>query len=397
MENSGTISFTIGEEFGIRIMQIAQEILIYKNDPIKAIKFITDSLHGCTTEMAIKIIKGDIVLIVDEEDQSVIPMNRIPEFHDHIFPKIDPLYFMETKERQISKHCDELIDEWSKLKYTISRDGYMFHPSIEYNSIFKFIAGEDKYLLEELKLNSEIDHITSLINTSKAFIKFSSGIKDTIIWMCDNWSEFDHGFDNFHSYLSIKGNISDNIITLMQLMQETLNLNFKVETEDKGLQMYIDAARAIDAAMSKGIDRVNILDNWSAGWLSPSGDYYALNGEIANMLHIQLADALQKKGLIPSVPDEAGLIPTPDSWLDQNGWVKVHGDMIDYGGTLNYKIGSTAVYMNALQVDIIYKYIQTCHNGEMLLGWKKEPISAARFQMRAKSDIIALSKEYFNF
>lgn len=114
--------------------------------------------------------------------------------------------------------------------------------------------------------------------------------------------------------------------------------------------------------------------NWTAGWLSPEGDYYALNGGIANMLHLNIADKLQQKGIIPK--DEEN----KDSWLEKNGWVKIHGDWILYGGYLNENFDEPNVPLNRVQQDLIYKYGQTCHKGILKIGFKMERISAVRFQ-----------------
>lgn len=42
----GTVHFTLGDDAGKLLMQIAQEALLYELDPEKAIKVITTSLMG---------------------------------------------------------------------------------------------------------------------------------------------------------------------------------------------------------------------------------------------------------------------------------------------------------------------------------------------------------------
>lgn len=55
----GTVHFTLGDDAGKLLMQIAQEALLYELDPEKAIKVITTSLMGCPDNIALKILKGD--------------------------------------------------------------------------------------------------------------------------------------------------------------------------------------------------------------------------------------------------------------------------------------------------------------------------------------------------
>jgi len=95
---SGVIHFIIGEDLGLRIMEIAQEHLIYSYDPEKAIRSITDSLMGCPVDLALQILKGDMVLPVDVESQQVICQDREPE-HDQ-YPIIDINYQLQKNEKR---------------------------------------------------------------------------------------------------------------------------------------------------------------------------------------------------------------------------------------------------------------------------------------------------------
>ena len=56
----GTVHFTLSDDAGKLLMQIAQEALLYELDPEKAIKVITTSLMGCPDNIALKILKGDM-------------------------------------------------------------------------------------------------------------------------------------------------------------------------------------------------------------------------------------------------------------------------------------------------------------------------------------------------
>ena len=178
---------------------------------------------------------------------------------------------------------------------------------------------------------------------------------------------------------------------VMSEMQKVMNLNFRFEPEDDEVKKYLNSVMEIDVILSKGIQPVDIMDNYSAGWLSPEGEYYALNGEIANMLHNQIADSLVEAGIIPE--DEA----SPDAWLEQQGWVKIHDNNINYGGCLNHHIGLENVHINEKQVLIIANYIKECHNSIMRLGWKLQRVTPTIFVALFRSDLQALNRNYFEF
>ena len=51
MSKTQTVHFSVGEDLGLRLMEIAQEHLTERNNPIQALKTITESLGGCSNEL----------------------------------------------------------------------------------------------------------------------------------------------------------------------------------------------------------------------------------------------------------------------------------------------------------------------------------------------------------
>ena len=47
MTETQTAHFRVGDRFGILLTEIAQEHLTEHNNPVQALKTITESLHGC--------------------------------------------------------------------------------------------------------------------------------------------------------------------------------------------------------------------------------------------------------------------------------------------------------------------------------------------------------------
>jgi hypothetical protein len=406
---SGVCHFTIGEDFGAMLMRIAQENLEYGNDPVKALKTITESLIGCPTDLAVQILKGDIVLTIDVDTQEVLPMNRIEGIHDN-YPKIDVMYYMNRMKRDICQSGNYIKTGLRYLQNDIKRNYGRFTMSFDYDMIFKFIAGNNYAILEELRDDRDIHSIENLILTTKDYIAQTMKVQNTMDWMMKTWDDFSEtanegeGNKNFCEYRSIKGECSDILLDVMQLFQETLALDMSKfkdfnPIEDDNVTKYIESAMAIDEVIKSGIEPVDIMDNYSAGWLSPEGVYYGMNGEIANMIHIQIADALVEKGIIPAINEHGDKLDgaLADQWLEQNGWIKIHKDNINYGGCLNDKIGKKNVNITCVQAKLIYEYICACHNSIVALGWKRQKISAIKFKEMAELNPDLLNKEYFEF
>ena len=389
------VHFRIGEDMGLRLMEIAQEHLTEGNDPVKALRTITESLHGCPTDIAVQILMGKLVLPVDEESQQVICQDRIAGEHDR-FPKLDAMYFMESRARKIVEYGGYLMEGFKDLQYRIRKNDNYFRVDFKYEDIFKFVAGDNEALLEELRDNREIDGIASLFETAKRFIEETMKTQKTMEWLMQTCDEFkgklgEEEGQNYEKYLQLRGDVADTLVDIAYHLNQTLKLEFVLDAPEDNVQKYIDSAREIDEVLSEGIKPVDIMSNYSAGWLAPNGDFYGLNGEIANMLHNQIADALQEAGIIP----EAEV--NPDSWLEQAGWVKIHGNNINFAGCLNDKIGLKNVQMTAIQIKKIYEYCAICHEGKVKAGWKMEFISATRFQDMLENNPEAANKKYFEF
>lgn len=384
-----TVHFRVGQDFGAMLMSIAQEHLTERNNPVQALKTITDSLHGCPTDLAVQILKGDVVLLVDEETQTVSPVERT-EALDKLFPKVDVMYFMESRAANIKLHGDNILDGLRGLQVHIAKNHGYFDMSFKYEDIFKFIAGDNEALLEELRDNREIDGISTMFEVIKRFCEEALKVQNTMEWLMQTCDEF-KDFKAYERYLVLRGEVTDTLEDIAFHLNKTLKLDFSLEEPEDNVQKYIDAAREIDEVLSEGIKPVDIMSNYSAGWLAPNGDYYALNGEIANMLHNQIADALVEAGIVPE--EELN----PDAWLEQQGWVKIHDSNVQFAGCLNVRIGKKNVDLTPIQIKKIYEYGALCHGGAIKAGWRMEQVSAIRFKDMAQTDLEGLYKKYFEY
>lgn len=384
-----TVHFRVGQDFGAMLMSIAQEHLTERNNPVQALKTITDSLHGCPTDLAVQILKGDVVLLVDEETQTVSPVERT-EALDKLFPKVDVMYFMESRAANIKLHGGNILDGLRGLQVHIAKNHGYFDMSFKYEDIFKFIAGDNEALLEELRDNREIDGISTMFEVTKRFCEEALKVQNTMEWLMQTCDEF-KDFKAYERYLVLHGEVIDTLDDVTSYLNKTLKLDFSLEEPEDNVQKYIDSAREIDEVLSEGIKPVDIMSNYSAGWLAPNGDYYALNGEIANMLHNQIADALVEAGIVPK--EELN----PDAWLEQQGWVKIHDSNVQFAGCLNVRIGKKNVDLTPIQIKKIYEYGALCHNGIIKAGWRMEQVSAVRFRDMAEANPEGLYKKYFEY
>ena len=387
MSETQTVHFRVGADMGIILMQIAYEHLIYENDFDKAVKTYTESFGGeCPEDLVMQLLTGDMIILVDEADQmfQVVPRGEYPHL-DHLYPKLDVVEYAEKLQKEFDDRCADLKEGLNNLVRKFDGKHYMsFNFSTE--AVMLYLYGNDEEMIAEIHDDYELSQWQLLIKLAYEFIKTSLKKADVVRKLA--------------RHLEVNVEIDTYKLTEIQTaLQKIACLDFEpmnLGTQaDVNVQNYLDATKEIDEVISKGIEPVDIMDNYSAGWLSPEGDYYALNGEIANMLHIQIGEALQEKGIVPET-DERGDKQNPDAWLEQQGWVKIHTDNIQFAGCLNHKLSGDIPNVNMTQVqkDLIHKYIQVCHGGILRAGWKMTKVSVARFSM---TDDMMLARHYFSY
>jgi len=396
-----TIHFTIGEDAGKLVMKIAQEHLVYEHNPEQAIKTFTDSLGGeVPMDLVLKLLTGEYVLEVDVENQMFILNTKRDEVLHSEYPMLNIKKWYIHKAKEILEHGNELRNTIDTFKFKGIKSSYKI--DIDYQTIIAFCNGdidelEDFFLYggngyEDTDLE-KINNLALLIKVTKDYITKSIQIQETISWLRKTYPR---EFINEESYVprwleyqNILGQVNEKLVAILEGDYLPSTRKFKE------LDNYIEAAIEIDDTLSKGIKPVDIMDNWSAGWLAPNGDFYGLNGEIANMLHNQIADGLLDIGIIPE--DYEKFATSTDSYLGRFGWVKIHGNNVQFEGCNNFRLNKPNVNLTPIQIKKIYEYIAICHKGQLKLGWKMEFISATIFQDIANGDIIAINKKYFEY
>lgn len=377
-----TVHFTIGEDMGRTLQQIAYEHLVCNNDFDKAMNTLALG-EGCDDQMKIELLTGKKIIMVDVETQEFIVCDRedYPELDD-VYPKLDVLDYCKKMQSDTDDRCADLEEGLGGLENLfLSSSVYRLNFSVD--AVMKYIYGDNKDMIAEIEDNDELNHWQMLIKITLEFVQLALKKSWEVRKLLKYFPDIDFVFDTY------------NVTELASALQRIARSEFNAPVVDDNVTDYIEAVKDIDEVLSTGIEPVDILDNYSAGWLSPEGDYYALNGEIANMLHNTIGEALQEKGVIPIYDSEdekeLDMKTNPDSWLEQQGWVKIHENWILYGGMFNDKLGKENVPMTDVQRQMIGDYIDDCHQCQVKLGFRQEMFSVGQFRAM---DSIALHKKF---
>jgi hypothetical protein len=380
--NKESVHFRIGKDTGLLIMEIAHEKMFYNLDPKAAIETITESLHGCSIDLAKAIIGGEMVITVDEESQTcnILPVDELKDTtgYEFLIKEFNIPDWYRKKHYEIRDHGIKIHKALDRTKNELVKNIRAFGGvklTIPHKELFEFISGNDDPLMDYLREQENIKEIFDLIVIVKNYLETTVKLHRVFNVLQDWYSELFEVEANKH-LLTEKWMVVDKI---QMSFTNFLNQNFdsiiaEVEAENEQLTNYIEANQQIKQTLSKGIEPVNILDNYDAGWLAPDGTYYGLNGEIANMLHNQIADALYKVGIIPNNDENEG---NPNNWLCKNGWIRQHNNWILYEG---YELGRN-IHMTEIQKKKIYEFGALCCKGILKFGILQKTITAARFQM----------------
>lgn len=350
----GGSTFTIGKGFGQMLQRIAWEKLTEKYNPREAVEIITKSLLGCTEGMAVDILDGKIILGEDEATHEVLGTPGAGgKFNDWI------------REQRI--HLEEEAKEWvwvlERLRQTIADAGGKFEFTVRYPELVSYISGcEDAGLLDNPH-SGTVEQIKEVVEGANGFFVRVSEVYEVIVWMCDAL--------NMSRVI-----LPDPILSMHTILDSLMCSDPEVEAsirkqdfQKQRLSEFMENEMKIEEYHKTELKPVEITDGYDAGWLSPEGDFYGLNGGAGNLLHLNIAERLLASKKIPVKE-----MRNPDRWLEENGWVKVHHNWILFYGSFYGKTLTEA------QIEKLYRYGQVCHRGVLRLGTAQTQITAVRFR-----------------
>lgn len=368
------VYFTLGEQAGQLLTNIAREHLLYSLNPTKAIDLIKGSLIGCSTQIALDILIGKLVLMTDKDKVSINAIKYTPDMKDK-YPMLDFEEWAGDKilqMRQTAKGWDMAINE---LKRAIIKSDGEFRIDVRYDQLIRFFYSGDSENLIDLE-HDTIGSVKCTIVGIRNFIEECFKIISVIKWLEKQYpGEIPDGFTLLP--VEVRG-LNLRLTDLMTRDNDVEKFLSQNNYRNALVDSFIQNERSIQKTIQNGIKPVDITIGYNAGWLAPNGDFYGLNGDIANMLHIQIANALLGAGIIPQNEKSMN---NPDGWLSKNGWIKIHGNHILYDGYMQSNYGMPLIPITEIQRESIIRYGQICHRGMLRFGLTFQPCSAAKFGM----------------
>ncbi|MCH5167870.1 MAG: hypothetical protein J1F35_08330 [Erysipelotrichales bacterium] len=373
-----SLHFSLGEDFGKRITEIAQEKLIYDYSPKKAIETFTLSFYDMTEKLALRCLSGKDLKIVVDGDEVELTTDDVEEY-----PTIDFEYLVERWKSEFDKTFKvfekPLID---RLSYGTKRN---ISISINVLDILKGYQNDDRnpydffkeVITDELLYEPYIDYdYTKTIDDLEYFKIFKDwktlNKKRLFVmkWLADNnfIDEYPVDYENKLIEYSLK-------------VEACLNWNDPDHVIRKDpLESYIEAS--IENDEIDRLEPISPTEFRNACWVSPDGEIYGMNGEIGNMLHMNIADILVNQGVIESSNRREE--NNPYNILENNGWVKLHNDWVMFEQNIFTDNGEQKQFMTDKQQEVIAEYLHNHFEDIGKFGIMHTPISSFIFKQMDK-------------
>lgn len=350
----GYLKFTIGKGFGQMLQRIAWEKLTEKYNPREAVEIITKSLPGCTEGMAVDILDGKIILGEDEATQEVLGTPGEGGKFD---------IWIKITRAALEVEATEWVETLEGLRQTIADAGGEFKFTVRYPELVSYISGDTDAGILDNPHSGTVEQIKGAIEGANDFFAKVEEVYEVIVWMCDALNTSRVLFSD--SVLRVRA-ILDSLACSDPEVEASIR---KQDFQKQRLSEFMENEMRIEEYHKTELEPVEITEGYDAGWLSPDGDFYGLNGSTGNLLHLNIAERLLASKKIPVKE-----MRNPDRWLEENGWVKVHHDWILFSGSF---YGKT---LTDVQIEKLYRYGQVCHRGVLRLGTSQTQVTAVRLR-----------------
>ena len=370
-----TLSMRLGENFCELLAQAAREKILYDFDIDAGCKIFEDAL-GCSREQALQMIDGSkYALYVADDGVNVMMCEREELPSGKTYEEFDAKRHADFWKNQIAGEARSIIKNFQRIYNTLStpnkRVWLSFPVDVKAGDIIEAIVNDRPEDLKDHLYNKLLDYIGSEYDRDLSKIgRLASYLKFALSWMEDasakirtiqdmkvngllhigetKCSEY---LEDVPSYVTEVFEISNSILIRTKTYSPEENFNSLLDE-------YLKAEEKIRTDLKYIIWPSDITKKYDAGWLSPRGLFFGLNGTKANMLHIQLADKLYEQGFIPQ-NEETKELTQKDTWLEQNGWIRIHGDEIAFWPEDKFQAPTES------QVKALVAYADACCHGTL--------------------------------
>lgn len=418
----------LGENVGKILLEISQENLLNGN-PEKSITTYTESLHGFTEDLVLELLRNKAVLVTGNDGES-LNYSDDPELLEENQTNIynwEDIYCRKLKElKDCQKGINSLISRLSDLgqnandisltKIINSQSDKEYHDYIvsRVNLAARAISGNpwsnlksssgeslwNRFVDKILGPDAEGERWEFTIVLAAEYVKsIRILLKDYINYTKSYEFLVKHGFiqrprfieSTLEGILEILYKFTDDNVGYHHPMCDEKIHDFKEEILTEILKTNFGNEYVKNKILQK-----DILDGYDAGWLSPEGIFYGMNGDTSSLLHVQIAEDLSKG--IYKIEVDNYKIRNVEAYFTNHSWLKIYHDEV-YGYFRLYKDDKEDTRLFSPtneQIRSLCKYADKFFGGKVYTSPKiikcTEPVSTYKIR---QADEIAL-REIFD-
>lgn len=381
-----TLHFTLGENMGVVLQNIANEHLYYDKNPEWAVKTLTDS--GVPKQYVLPILKNELFLKTESDTRmgickkEVLSQEELSMYNESDYIGYVKHYLFNNDYKYRDALRKKIMNTFAKeCVYTVDLDDKdlleLFGVSVPVGKIsgsIKVTAGDiirvwkenDSNSLEVLTygdshplFNHRIYEKFMDLDCLKDFVEDSEQFIHLVEWFQKNFG-FKFGPDSVPSYEynDYKKEYEDfkKLYDLLLLYDvenlDKLNELFYKNGYNKVADVLVEDMVGGEIAMEANTNKINkeiakkketqkkrdlaepvtFDDHWEAGYIDPFGNVYGMGMNESPLIHVELADALYEKHGVGEYLPAYDKDYNKDYAIDKAGWVRFHFGKIRFLG-----------------------------------------------------------------
>lgn len=381
METKGTLHFSLGDNLGILLQNLAYEHLYYKQDIEKAVDSIIGA--GCPEKYVKDILEGKLFLDVTQDDmmgifdeKEIKERGKYDEYHKYDPEYIDNLISSPNDFNKIEQG-ESLIKNFSffftkGLIYEINIEDaeYLFdmpndwhwkaHTELSPLDIARIYVHNDERMKEIIEQAEVVKCFgTPISNAFNDLMGLRNYVKEGVS-ITKLYDALYNEKNPYHKYAptSKPSKLFDKYYPLVKDLEHLLEI--LSELDDKTIKEWAElhkgseinpavepVLRVIESSVDTPMEQLKKFHhkrrennserdiaipvtwdhNWTAGFIDREGNIYAMDEYESRLAHVEIANALYEKN--PNMP----VLESNLDWsLDRLGWVRFHEGRVRYSG-----------------------------------------------------------------